>query len=325
MRLVFAAALALSLLAGPAHAGKAKARHHVVVKGDTLSEIAAAHEVTVDDLRRWNGIEGDTIRLGQTLRLGPTGQKYRVRRGDTLSQIAAHRGTTVNTILALNPGLKPNRLKRGETILVPRPKVEPPPRKMPLACPGKIVQIKSQQTYRVRNRRFAWATAYTADAIRRGFTMVRQRHGSAVRARVLDASRKSGGQLGHHLSHRTGRDVDITYFQESCGRAGCPVIDCRPERLDVKRQWTLFRYWLDNDDVEYLFVDHSLQKVLYEHAKKEGATEEQLKEWFQYPRSTSARTGIIRDWPGHRNHVHVRFREAPCEDGCCEGPKLAKR
>ena len=40
-----------------------------VARGDTLFVIAKAHGVTVDDLRRWNGIEGDRIEVGQVLRI----------------------------------------------------------------------------------------------------------------------------------------------------------------------------------------------------------------------------------------------------------------
>ncbi len=44
-----------------------------VVKGDTLGRIAQRQGVTVDDLRQWNGIEGDLIEIGQQLALGPSG------------------------------------------------------------------------------------------------------------------------------------------------------------------------------------------------------------------------------------------------------------
>lgn len=40
-----------------------------VVRGDTLFVIARDHGVTVDDLRAWNGIEGDRIEVGQILRI----------------------------------------------------------------------------------------------------------------------------------------------------------------------------------------------------------------------------------------------------------------
>lgn len=42
-----------------------------VVRGDTLFLIAKAHGVTVDQLRVWNGIEGDLIEVGQVLRIHP--------------------------------------------------------------------------------------------------------------------------------------------------------------------------------------------------------------------------------------------------------------
>jgi len=40
-----------------------------VVKGDTLSVIAERHGVTVADLRNWNHLKNDNIRLGQSLRI----------------------------------------------------------------------------------------------------------------------------------------------------------------------------------------------------------------------------------------------------------------
>jgi LysM repeat protein len=46
-----------------------KASSHTVVAGDTLSQIAEKHGVRTADLKRWNGIKTDTIRLGQVLRI----------------------------------------------------------------------------------------------------------------------------------------------------------------------------------------------------------------------------------------------------------------
>ncbi len=44
-----------------------------MVRGDTLSRIARAQGVTVDELRLWNGISGDLIEVGQVLVVGAPG------------------------------------------------------------------------------------------------------------------------------------------------------------------------------------------------------------------------------------------------------------
>ena len=50
---------------------KRAAKSHKVRSGETLWGIAKQHGVRVADLRRWNGIRGNTIRPGQKLRLAP--------------------------------------------------------------------------------------------------------------------------------------------------------------------------------------------------------------------------------------------------------------
>ena len=57
-----------------------------------------------------------------------------------------------------------------------------------------------------------------------------------------------------------------------------------------------------------MFVDHSLQKLLYDEAKK-TLSKDALNELFQFPRSKNRMYGIIRHQKGHVNHFHVRFHE----------------
>ena len=49
--------------------GSAGGGTYKVVKGDTLSSIARSHSVEVSQLREWNNLKGNTIQLGQTLRV----------------------------------------------------------------------------------------------------------------------------------------------------------------------------------------------------------------------------------------------------------------
>lgn len=45
-----------------------QAADYTVVSGDTLSKIARKNSVSVDDLRKWNGLHGDMLKVGQVLK-----------------------------------------------------------------------------------------------------------------------------------------------------------------------------------------------------------------------------------------------------------------
>ena len=55
--------------------GAAQPESYVVVRGDTLFKIANAQGVTVDDLRTWNGLDGDLIEVDQVLMIWPPGAR----------------------------------------------------------------------------------------------------------------------------------------------------------------------------------------------------------------------------------------------------------
>jgi N-acetylmuramoyl-L-alanine amidase len=55
-----------------AHNARAQPKEHVIARGDTLSAIASRYNVSLPELRRFNGLSGDRIRIGQVLRI-PSG------------------------------------------------------------------------------------------------------------------------------------------------------------------------------------------------------------------------------------------------------------
>lgn len=67
----------------------------------------------------------------------PTPIIYPIESGDTLLGIAIQRGTTVEEILALNPGIVPENLQIGQPVILP-----PPPTVNPLLAPGTAVPIQ---------------------------------------------------------------------------------------------------------------------------------------------------------------------------------------
>jgi murein endopeptidase len=125
--------------------------------------------------------------------------------------------------------------------------------------------------------------------------------------RIHDISDRNGGKLRDHKSHQNGRDADISYYQEECGSNGCRFDEFRSSRLDVARQWALLGYWLRHGQAEMIFIDYRLQAKLYRYAKRKGATKAQLDRWIQYPRGKYEPDGVIRHFPNHEDHLHVRF------------------
>lgn len=107
-------------------------RSYQIQPGDTLSEIAVRFQVPLARLLSANsGIDPLRIRPGQSIALpGTTPSQathtaradsggYRVQPGDTLSEIASHYGVSLQSLLDSNPGVQPERLRIGKSLVIP--------------------------------------------------------------------------------------------------------------------------------------------------------------------------------------------------------------
>lgn len=97
-------------------------QEYIVRRGDSLIAIAGRTGTTVPQLRVVNGISGDMIRVGQTLKIPSDGEAatetvHRVRRGESLSVIARLYGTTVAAIRAAND-LTSDLIRDGQVLRV---------------------------------------------------------------------------------------------------------------------------------------------------------------------------------------------------------------
>ena len=109
---------------------------HQVRSGESLGLIAKKYGVSVQQIKRWNGLKSNTIRPGQRLTIhsnksgqaaesaAPTqlakGGKYKVRSGDTFYSIARRfPGVTAQQIMELNGIKDPRDLKVGMNINIP--------------------------------------------------------------------------------------------------------------------------------------------------------------------------------------------------------------
>lgn len=95
---------------------------HVVESGESLWTVARRHGVSVADLREANGISGEVIRPGQTLRIpgaAPAAVEHTVRNGETLWGIAREYRSTVAAIRSVN-GILDEVIVPGQKLTIPR-------------------------------------------------------------------------------------------------------------------------------------------------------------------------------------------------------------
>lgn len=305
-------------------AAVASGRVHVVAAGDTVSAIAASHGVSVADLRSWNrNLNPDRIHVGQQIHIRsgrPVRElTYTVVQGDILGRIAERHDVTVSELLSWNRGLDADRIRIGQTIRIFQEGPESTSESYGTAANGRLIngeQLPRHPAYTIRSARRAWATNDTVSFLMAGYDHMKRKYPSIPRVAIHDLSAEHGGPLTPHRSHQSGRDADIGYYHTRCTRTDCQYGAVRASELNPEYQWELFKYWIDQGTVDYLFVDYTLQERLYEHAKSTGVPKRTLDRIFQYPNGRHARGGIIRHEPGHRTHFHVRFACGPRDSRC---------
>jgi 3D (Asp-Asp-Asp) domain-containing protein/LysM repeat protein len=96
----------------------AQAEEITVKKGDTLWDLANNYEVTVNDVKNWNGLTTDLIFAGQPLSIHPE-IEYIVVEGDTLGAIADNYNVTIDHIIELNSLGSDLILPNQKLVLIP--------------------------------------------------------------------------------------------------------------------------------------------------------------------------------------------------------------
>lgn len=255
-------------------------RQHEVKPGDTLSAIAARYHTTVDDLRALNGLRGDMIHPGQHLRLG-----------------AATPEITIRVV----PGQSRGRPQRGSLV--------------------DGVQLPQSPQYYRRRPEWVYGAQHVIDHTRRVIAEVNRRHPSVHRLAIGDISAPKGGTLPGHGSHQSGRDIDLGLYFRSVP-SGYPeeFVSASAGKLHAAANWTLihalFRASKTSAGPEKIFLDYDVQGRIYEAARKEGVPRGTLSKIFQYPHGRWTRESFVKHEPKHADHLHVRFKCPPRDEGC---------
>lgn len=165
------------------------------------------------------------------------------------------------------------------------PKDEPQPATKG-ALPFVNAHLDPGEGYRVLRPAKAYGRETTILGILQGVSRFRACYGDdAPELRIGNISRLGGGPMPPHVSHRTGRDVDIML----------------PAGRDAR--WCLLRAYLEDPQVEMIFLDQSLIAAQRAYADELGGEDQAL------AGAELGKPGRVRHWPGHRDHVHVRFRD----------------
>ena len=183
-----------------------------------------------------------------------------------------------------------------------------------LAHPAKL---DAGDGYVVRRPSRAFGAKHVIDQLRAAIGEVHALYPDVHTLAIGDLSAEHGGKISDHHSHQSGLDVDVGFYFTKLP-AGYPstFIDASASSaLDLEATWALLaafsRTAALDDGVQMIFLDYDLQRRLYEYAKRRGTPERELDFMFQYPHGRDELTGLVRHWPGHANHMHVRFKPRP--------------
>ncbi len=184
-------------------------------------------------------------------------------------------------------------------------------------------QMPKSKYWEIINPRESWATQETINYLTTSIKNVHKQFPNSPKIYIGDISDKNGGWLGRHISHQSGRDVDLGwYYKNGSGRWWKHATR---HNLDVARTWALIRTLFTETDVELILINRSVQKMLYQYAMGIGEDPEWLNNIFQYP-GWKGSQGIIRHARGHSTHMHIRFYNPEAQEmGRRTYPYLVKK
>lgn len=240
----------MSLAGATAPAWAANTQTHVVETGDTLWDLAEAHDCTTTQLRDANGLErGDALVLGRTITipacggasaLEPAGREHTVVVGDTLEEIAETYATTVADLRASN-GIEGSLILIGQRLKLPRGPALEPGQSRGRVDDGSLsepAQLPQSPAYYRRRMPRTYATAHLIEHTKRAVEAVHARYLTLHRLAIGDLSDEDGGPLEGHRTHQSGRDIDLGfYFVEQPEGYPEHFVEGQGDNLDVEATW----------------------------------------------------------------------------------------
>lgn len=165
------------------------------------------------------------------------------------------------------------------------------------------VQFPEGERWEIVQAQRAYGTQETIDYLITAIDAVHEQFPGAHKLSIGHLSKPEGGRIYPHRSHQSGRDIDIGYYYVP-ERAEW-YRPANKHTLDVERSWALVKAFVVHTDVEMMFIDRSVQRLLKEHALAIGEDPSWLNTIFEY--KSRHPEPIVRHTWGHKTHIHVRF------------------
>lgn len=319
---------------------------HRLVPGETLEQVAWRYEVTVQELREWNGLAADAKPLEPGARLSleahrvpPPRQRvsYTVQPGDSWWSIAIAHAIDSKALRATNP-TAPERLAAGVVlelwidpavlhwVRTDRPASDEPTASLRRGAVGvgapwegrlvNGVPIPAGKGWRVQEPAASYGTTHAVESLVAALQAHVATHGHERPLLLGAMSLRHGGPLPGRASHQTGREVDIRLPLAAEFPVWFPV---KPWRVDYEALWQLVAALADTGEIDAIFLDYELQKQLHKAATKLGTDEDARRRMIQWPRGRAEGNGLVRHADGQTTQIHVRFRCGRHETECVGG------
>lgn len=303
MRVVLVVAVVLG--AAPASAGS-----HVVQRGETLEHVAKVYGCTTDSVLRANKLKTTLVRPGTVVaipscRVGkPRTRTLRTERDRDDRDERAEKALAVidGTAIVKSAHAKDHVEPPGESESVGQP------------WNGRLVNgeaLPEGDGYRIRRPHRAYGASHVVDHLQRSIAGVRAMYDVHTLA-IGDLSAARGGKIGDHHSHQSGLDVDVGFYFHRMPEGYPDTFVAANGDLDLDAMWALLTAFVRTAEldtgVQMIFLDYDVQASLYRFAKKRGTPDADLTAIFQYPRGKDTLAGLVRHWPHHADHFHVRFK-----------------
>ena len=291
--------IVVALLCATAEAGD-----HIVQRGETLEHVAQQYGCTVEAVLRANRLDTVLVKPGTVVRVPTCSMKTRARSRERITARPVDDAARARQALAVIDGTTLIAASREDEPVRP---AEPARAKLRGA-----ERLPIGDGYRIRRPQRAFGAPHVVEHLRDTIAVVRALYPEVHTLAIGDLSSEHGGKLSNHLSHQTGVDVDVGFYFRVVPEGYPDRFVAANADLDLEATWALVTAFARtshlDDGVQMIFLDYDVQARLHAWARKRGTPDDQLAALLQYPRGKDSLAGLVRHWPNHADHLHVRFK-----------------